>query len=72
MCVRESVCRGVLLIEYNQMKSCRGAQMGWGWIKVEADEIWSNQLKWPNPAGQNIQPLRSDLIWSAGNSLTPR
>lgn len=42
VCVGVCVCvGGVLLTEYNQMKSCCGAQMGWGrrGIKVEADEI---------------------------------
>lgn len=71
MCVR----RGILLIEYNQMKSCCGTQMvgGWGgWIKVETDEIWSNQLKWPNPAGQSAPSPRPDPIFSGvvGDNLT--
>lgn len=36
MCICMCVCRGILLIEYNRMKSCCGAQMVGGLGGVES------------------------------------
>lgn len=57
------VCvQGVLLIEYNQMKSHCSTQMGVEFgIKVASDELWTNQLKWPNHARQNLLLLQPDV-----------